>query len=150
MDDIKQYLSTGIRFHNPEMLNKLRSYDFVLYNGRMLQTKQLVHELVGCQDCSQLLLRVSFLEAKLRKYESPPPKVDLQVVLGDFFEKNYRKIPRRAYSRRSLFLEVQEFLNHEFGIQLLNATDARYRDFMRGIIQDTGEGYKRLRIEKKI
>ena len=75
----------------------------------------------------------------------------IEAVLKELEENvDYRKIPRRAYSRRSLFLEVQEFLNHEFGIQMLNATDARYREFMRGIIQDTGEGYKRLRIEKKI
>ena len=90
MEDIKQYLTSGRKFHTPEMLDMLRSYDFVVYNGRKLQTKNLVHELVGCEDCNRLLLRVSFLEASLKKYECPTPVLDMQVVLAEFFDQNAR------------------------------------------------------------
>ena len=127
----------------------LRSYDFVMYNGRRLQTKQLVHELVGCEDCNCLLLRVSALEARLRKYESPKKVVDLQVVLADIFEKNYKRTSARMYSRRALFKEIQGLLDKEFSIRILHATDARYRRFMREVVKDTGKGYKRLRIEPR-
>merc|ERR1711991_475969 len=131
-----QYLTSGRKFHTPEMLDMLRSYDFVVYNGRKLQTKNLVHELVGCEDCNRLLLRVSFLEASLKKYECPMPVLDLQVVLAEFFDQNYRRTSSRVYSRRVLFREVQGFLYKEFGIRILHATDGRYRDFICKVVKD--------------
>ena len=55
----------------------------------------------------------------------------------------------RVYSRRVLFSEVKEYLEEEFGICLLNASDVRWRGFVEKIVKDTGKGYKRLRIAKK-
>ena len=40
--------------------------------------------------------------------------VDLEVVLNDFFETNYKRVSGRLYSRRTLFKEVKEFLEDEF------------------------------------
>ena len=92
---------------------------------------------------------MSALEARLKKYESAKDVVDLDVVLTDFFEKNYKRISCRMYSRRKLFQEVKEFLDEEFGICLLNASNEIYKRFLCEIVQDTGRGYKRLRIAKR-
>jgi hypothetical protein len=48
-----------------------------------------------------------------------------------------------------LFQEIKEYLEEEFDIYLLNASDVRWRAFVEKIVQDTGKGYKRLRIAKK-
>ena len=101
-----------------------------------------------CEHCSRLLLRVCALEARLKKYENPKHLVDLDAVLVDFFEKSYKRVSRRVYSRRKLFQEVKEFLE-EYDIYLLNASDVRWRDFIEKIVHDTGKGYKRLRIAKR-
>ena len=92
---------------------------------------------------------MSALEPRLKKYENPKHLVDLDVVLADFFEKNYKPISCRMYSRRKLFQEVKDFLDEEFGICLLNASNEIYKRFLCEIVQDTGKGYKRLRIAKK-
>ena len=92
---------------------------------------------------------MSALEARLKKYESAKDVVDLDVVLTDFFEKNYKRISCRMYSRRVFFNEVKEYLEEEFGICLLNASDVRWRGFIEKIVKDTGKGYKRLRIAKR-
>ena len=47
MEDIKEYLRTGKRCLTPEMLNTLRAYDFVVYNGRQFRTKDLMEEMRG-------------------------------------------------------------------------------------------------------
>ena len=70
-------------------------------------------------------------------------------VLAGFFENNYKRISCRMYSRRVLFSEVKEYLEEEFGICLLNASDVRWRGFVEKIVKDTGKGYKRLRIAKR-
>ena len=41
------------------------------------------------------------------------------------------------------------FLEEEFNISLLNASDVRWRGFIEKIVKDTGKGYKRLRIAKR-
>ena len=150
MEDIKEYLRTGKRVCTPEMLNTLRAYDFVVYNGRQFRTKNLMEEMRGCEHCCRLLLRVCSLEARLEKYENPKPVVDLEIVLADFFETNYKRVSGRSYSRRTLFKEVKDFLEDEFEIYLLHPSDERYRDFVRNVVRDTGKGYKRLRIDKKV
>ena len=91
MEDIKEYLRTGKRCYTPEMLDILRAYDFVVYNGRRFSTKDLMEEMRGCEHCCRLLLRVCSLEALLEKYENPKPVVDLEVVLTYFLESNYRR-----------------------------------------------------------
>ena len=53
------------------------------------------------------------------------------------------------YSRRKLFQEVKEFLEEEFDICLLNASDERYKHFICDIVKDTGKEYKRLRISQE-
>ena len=92
---------------------------------------------------------MSALETRLKKYENPKHLVDLDVVLADFFEKNYKRISCRMYSRRVFFNEVKKFLEEEFDICLLNASDERYKHFICDIVKDTGKGYKRLRIAKR-
>ena len=149
MEDIKEYLRTGKRCLTPEMLNTLRAYDFVVYNGRRFSTKDLMEEFRGCEHCCRLLLRVCSLEARLKKYESPKPVVDLEIVLNDFFETNYKRVSGRSYSRRTLFKEVKVFLDNEFEVCLLNPSDERYKRFIREIVKDSGKGYKRLSIAKK-
>ena len=85
----------------------------------------------------------------MKKYENPKHLVDLDVVLTDFFENNYKRVSGRVYSRRKLFQEVQIFLEEEFDFYLLNASDVRWRGFIEKIVKDTGRGYKRLRIAKR-
>ena len=131
------------------MLNILRTYDYILFEGNKIETDRLLKEFRTCDHCCRLLLRVSALEARLEKYENPKKMVDLDVVLTDFFEKNYKRISCRMYSRRKLFQEVKEFLEEEFKICLFNASDVRWRDFIEKIVKDPGKGYKRLRIAKK-
>ena len=65
MEDIKEYLRTGKRVCTPEMLNTLRAYDFVVYNGRQFKTKDLMEEMRGCEHCCNQLLRVCSLEAQV-------------------------------------------------------------------------------------
>tara|TARA_A100001015_G_scaffold106546_1_gene118278 strand:- start:1543 stop:1995 length:453 start_codon:yes stop_codon:yes gene_type:complete len=148
MDDIKEYLRTGKRGLTPEMLDTLRAYDFVLYNGRRFSTKDLMEEMRGCEHCCRLLLRVCSLETLLEKYQNSKTVVDLDVVLRDFLEKKYTRTSARVYSRRVLFKEVQIFLEEKFEIHLLHPTDERYRRFIQEIVGDTRKGYKRLRIRK--
>ena len=149
MEEIKEYLRTGKRRLTPEMLNILRTYDFILFDGHKIETNRLLKEFRGCDHCCRLLLRVSALETRLKKYENPKHLVDLDVVLADFFEKNYKRISCRMYSRRVFFNEVKKFLEEEFDICLLNASDERYKHFICDIVEDTGKGYKRLRIAKR-
>ena len=149
MEGIKEYLRTGKRCLTPEMLNTLRAYDFVVYNGRQFRTKNLMEEMRGCEHCCRLLLRVCSLEARLEKYENPKDVVDLEIVLGDFFETNYKRVSGRSYSRRTLFKEVKEFLDDEFEVCLLNPSDVRYKRFIREVVKERGKGYKRLSIAKK-
>ena len=149
MEEIKEYLQTGKRCLTPEMLNILRTYDFVVFDGHKIETRRLMEEFRTCEHCCRLLLRVSALEARLKKYEYPKHLVDLDAVLTDFFEKNYKRISCRMYSRRILFSEVKAFLEEEFDIYLLNASDVRYKRFLSEIVQDTGKGFKRLRIAKR-
>ena len=73
----------------------------------------------------------------------------IDAVLADFFEKNYKRISCRMYSRRKLFQELKAFLEEEFDICLLNASDVKWRGFLEKIVKDTGKGYKRLRIAKR-
>ena len=127
MEEIKEYLRTGKRCLTPEMLNILRAYDYILFEGNKIETDRLLKEFRTCEHCCRLLLRVSALEARLKKYENPKHLVDLDAVLADFFEKNYKRVSGRVYSRRKLFQEVKGFLDEEFGIYLLNASDVRYR-----------------------
>ena len=149
MEEIKEYLRTGKRCLTPEMLNILRTYDFVVFDGHKIETNRLLKEFRTCDHCSRLLLRVCALEARLKKYESAKDVVDLDAVLVDFFEKNYKRVSGRVYSRRVLFEEVKSFLEDEFDICLLNASDERYKHFICDIVKDTGKGYKRLRIAKR-
>ena len=149
MEEIKEYLRTGKRCLTPEMLNILRTYDFVVFDGHKIETNRLLKEFRTCDHCCRLLLRVSALEARLKKYENPKHLVDLDAVLVDFFEKNYKRVSGRVYSRRVLFSEVKEYLEEEFDIYLLNALDVRWRGFIEKIVKDTGRGYKRLRIAKR-
>eukprot|EP00943_MAST-04B_sp_MAST-4B-sp1_P003458 g3458.t1 len=149
MEEIREYLRTGERRLTPEMLNILRTYDFILFDGHKIETNRLLKEFRGCVHCCRLLLRVSALETRLKKYENPKHLVDLDVVLADFFEKNYKRISCRMYSRRVFFNEVKKFLEEEFDICLLNASDERYKHFICDIVKDTGKGYKRLRIAKR-
>ena len=142
-------MRTGKRCLTPEMLNILRTYDFILFDGHKIETNRLLKEFRTCEHCCRLLLRVSALEARLKKYENPKHLVDLDAVLAGFFENNYKRISCRMYSRRKLFQEVKEFLEEEFDICLLNASDERYKHFICDIVKDTGKGYKRLRIAKK-
>ena len=148
MEEIREYLRTGERLLTPNMLNILRTYDYILFDGHKIETRRLMEEFRGCDHCCRLLLRVSALEARLKKYENPKHLVDLDAVLADFFEKNYKRVSGRIYSRRVLFSEVKEFLE-EYDIYLLNASDVRWRDFIEKIVKDTGKGYKRLRIAKR-
>ena len=89
------------------------------------------------------------MEARLKKYESAKDVVDLDAVLVDFFEKNYKRVSGRVYSRRKVFQELKKFLEKEFDIYLLNASDVRWRGFIEKIVKETGKGYKRLRIAKR-
>ena len=148
MDEIKEYLRTGERLLTPNMLNILRTYDYILFDGHKIETRRLMEEFRTCDHCCRLLLRVSALEARLEKYESAKDVVDLDAVLVDFFEKNYKRVSGRIYSRRVLFSEVKEFLE-EYDIYLLNASDVRWRGFVEKIVQDTGKGYKKFRIAKR-
>ena len=149
MEEIKKYLRTGERLLTPNMLNILRTYDFILFDGHKIETRRLMEEFSGCDHCSQLLLRVCALEARLERYENPKHLVNLDAVLADFFEKNYKRVSGRVYSRRVLFSEVKAFLDEKFDIYLLNASDVRYKRFLSEIVQDTGKGFKRLRIAKR-
>ena len=149
MEEIKEYLQTGKRCLTPEMLNILRTYDFVVFDGHKIETDRLLKEFRTCEHCCRLLLRVSALEARLEKYENPKKMVDLDAVLADFFENNYKRVSGRVYSRRVLFSEVKAFLEEEFDICLLNASNEIYKRFLCEIVQDTGRGYKRLRIAKR-
>ena len=148
MEEIREYLRTGERLLTPNMLNILRTYDYILFDGHKIETRRLMEEFRGCDHCCRLLLRVSALEARLKKYENPKHLVDVDAVLTGFFENNYKRISCRIYSRRKLFQEVKEFLE-EYDIYLLNASDVRWRDFIEKIVKDTGKGYKRLRIAKR-
>ena len=149
MEEIREYLRTGKRCLTPEMLNILRAYDYILFEGNKIETDRLLKEFRTCDHCCRLLLRVSALEARLKKYENPKHLVDLDAVLVDFFEKNYKRVSGRVYSRRKLFQEVKEYLEEEFDLCLLNASDVRWRGFVEKIVKDTGKGYKRLRIAKR-
>ena len=149
MEEIKEYLRTGKRCLTPEMLNILRAYDYILFDGYKIETDRLLKEFRTCDHCSQLLLRVCALEARLERYENPKHLVNLDAVLADFFEKNYKRVSGRVYSRRVLFSEVKAFLDEKFDIYLLNASDVRYKRFLSEIVQDTGKGFKRLRIAKR-
>ena len=149
MEEIKEYLRTRKRCLTPEMLNILRAYDYILFEGNKIETDRLLKEFRTCDHCCRLLLRVSALEARLKKYENPKHLVDLDAVLVDFFEKNYKRISCRMYSRRVLFSEVKEYLEEEFDIYLLNASDVRWRGFVEKNVHDTGKGYKCLRIAKR-
>lgn len=149
MEGIKEYLRTGKRCLTPEMLNIFRTYDFIIFDGHKIKTDRLLKEFRTCEHCCRLLLRVSALEARLEKYENPKKMVDLDAVLADFFENNYKRVSCRMYSRRKLFQEVKDFLDEEFGICLLNASNEIYKRFLCEILQDTGRGYKRLRIAKR-
>ena len=149
MEEIREYLRTGKRCLSPEMLTLFRTYDYILFDGHKIETRRLMEEFRTCDHCCRLLLRVSALETRLKKYENPKHLVDLDVVLADFFEKNYKRISCRMYSRRVFFNEVKKFLEEEFDICLLNASDERYKHFICDIVKDTGKGYKRLRIAKR-
>ena len=61
-----------------------------------------------------------------------------------------KKSGQKSKSKKTadFFEEVKVFLE-EFGICLLNASDVRYRGFIGKIVNETGKGYKRLRIAKK-
>ena len=150
MEDIKEYLRTGKRCLTPEMLNTLRAYDFVVYNGRQFRTKNLMEEMRGCEHCCRLLLRVCSLEARLEKYENPKPVVDLEIVLADFFETNYKRVSGRSYSRRTLFKEVKEFLDDEFEICLLNPSDVRYKRFNERLLKIVVKGTKGYELQRRI
>jgi hypothetical protein len=149
MEEIKEYLRTGKRCLTPEMLSIFRTYDYILFDGHKIETRRLMEEFRTCDHCCRLLLHVSALEARLEKYESAKDVVDLDAVLVDFFEKNYKRVSGRVYSRRKLFQEVKEYLEEEFDLCLLNASDVRYKKFLSEIVQDTGKGFKRLRIAKR-
>ena len=149
MEEIREYLRTGERLLTPEMLNILRAYDYILFDGYKIETDRLLKEFRTCEHCSRLLLRVCALEARLKKYENPKHLVDVDAVLTGFFENNYKRISCRMYSRRKLFQEVKDFLDEEFGICLLNASNEIYKRFLCEIVQDTGKGFKRLRIAKR-
>ena len=149
MEEIREYLRTGERRLTPEMLTLFRTYDYILFDGNKIETRRLMEEFRTCDHCSRLLLRVCALEARLKKYESAKDVVDLNVVLFDFFEKNNKRVSGRIYSRRKLFQEIKEYLEEEFDIYLLNASDVRWRGFIEKIVKDTGRGYKRLRIAKR-
>ena len=95
MEEIKEYLRTGKRRLTPEMLNILRTYDFILFDGHKIATDRLLKEFRTCEHCCRLLLRVSALEARLKKYESAKDVVDLDAVLAGFFENNYKRISCR-------------------------------------------------------
>ena len=131
------------------MLNILRTYDYILFDGHKIETRRLMEEFRTCDHCSRLLLRVCALEARLKKYESAKDVVDLNVVLVDFFEKNYKRVSGRIYSRRKLFQEIKEYLEEEFDIYLLNASDVRWRDFIEKILNEKAKGYKKFRIAKR-
>ena len=149
MEEIREYLRTGERLLTPAMLNILRTYDYILFEGNKIETDRLLKEFRTCDHCCRLLLRVSALEARLEKYESAKDVVDLNAVLVDFFEKNYKRVSGRIYSRRVLFSEVKEYLEEEFGICLLNASDVRYRRFIEKIVKEKSKGYKKFRITKR-
>ena len=149
MEEIREYLRTGKRCLSPEMLNIFRTYDYILFDGHKIETDRLLKEFRTCEHCCRLLLRVSALETRLKKYENPKHLVDLDAVLVGFFEKNYKRVSGRVYSRRKVFQELKNFLEKEFDIYLLNASDERYKHFICDIVKDTGKGYKRLRIAKR-
>ena len=138
MEEIREYLRTGKRCLTPNMLNILRTYDYILFEGNKIETDRLLKEFRTCEHCCRLLLRVSALEARLKKYENPKHLVDLDVVLTDFFENNYKRVSGRVYSRRKLFQELKAFLDKEFDICLLNASDVRYRMFIEKMVKETG------------
>jgi hypothetical protein len=142
-------LRTGKRCLSPEILNIFRTYDYILFDGHKIETDRLLKEFRTCEHCCRLLLRVSALETRLKKYENPKHLVDLDAVLVGFFEKNYKRVSGRVYSRRKVFQELKNFLEKEFDIYLLNASDERYKHFICDIVKDTGKGYKRLRIAKR-
>ena len=148
MEENREYLRTGKRCLTREMLTLFRTYDYILFDGNKIETRRLMEEFRTCDHCCRLLLHVSALEARLEKYESAKDVVDLDAVLVDFFEKNYKRVSGRIYSRRVLFSEVKEFLE-EYDIYLLNASDVRWRGFLEKIVKDTGKGYKRLRLAKR-
>ena len=149
MEEIREYLRTGKRCLSPEILNILRTYDYILFDGHKIETRRLMEEFRTCDHCCRLLLRVSALETRLKKYKNPKHLVDLDAVLVDFFEKNYKRVSGRVYSRRKVFQELKKFLEKEFDIYLLNASDVRWRGFIEKIVKETGKGYKRLRIAKR-
>ena len=149
MEEIREYLRTGKRCLSPEILNIFRTYDYILFDGHKIETRRLMEEFRTCDHCCRLLLRVSALETRLKKYESAKDVADLDAVLVDFFEKNYKRVSGRIYSRRVLFSEVKEYLEVKFDLCLLNASDVRYKRFLSEIVQDTGKGFKRLRIAKR-
>jgi len=149
MEEIREYLRTGERLLTPEMLNILRTYDYILFDGHKIETRRLMEEFRTCDHCCRLLLRVSALEARLEKYESAKDVADLDAVLTDFFENNYKRVSGRVYSRRKLFQEIKEYLEEEFDIYLLNASDVRYRRFIEKIVKEKSKGYKKFRIAKR-
>ena len=48
MEEIREYLRTGERRLTPEMLNILRTYDFILFDGHKIETDRLLKEFRTC------------------------------------------------------------------------------------------------------
>ena len=65
----------------PEMLTLFRTYDYILFDGNKIETRRLMEEFRTCEHCCRLLLRVSALEARLKKYENPKHLVDLDAAI---------------------------------------------------------------------
>ena len=131
-------------------IHLIRQYKTITVGRRQYETKDVLQQIELCESCCELRLKIKSLEIALarhnQKRDDPPP---IQVVLEDYFKKNYFPVRMRVYSRRQLFKEVCDFLRVSFNIYILCPSDERYVFFIRHIVKDSSKNYKRLKIKKK-
>ena len=145
MEEIKRLIQGDEKLVlSKEALDLLVSYNDVTFDGVNYKSCELLQKHC-CPSCSRLLLENHALRLQLKEEAKPP----LNVVLQNFFAEHYERTTKPQYSRRKLFNEVASYLKDTYHLQLVTPSELMYKWFLKNVVKDTSENYKKLKIRQK-
>ena len=149
MDQLKSFLRGDIDWVDPSIIKQLEFYETIQMDSTMYQTADIIKRIQqqGCPNCISLNREITALRFQLKKVSAPevPP---MNLLLENFFNKQFERTKGREYSRKELFRQVNVYLK-QFDLQIMYNTDAAWRYLIEDIIQDTNNNYKKLKIKRR-
>jgi hypothetical protein len=131
---------------------ELLGYDSITfhYQGKSytFDRKTIEEKAVGpskhCERCAGLQLELDSLKLHLKE---KPTKPNLQVVLRDYIQHNYKRTYQRMYPRRKLFCDLNAFLT-KYDAHISHQSDELWKWVVNEVLEDKSKQKRFFKLRK--